>query len=81
MASLAARPVTNNHTVYFENPIVDMHGPKVSTTAIKAMGCRQLLPLSITQVKVNHCRKPHCRNGVVDRFGHGLEILARISSL
>ena len=28
-------------------------------------GCRQCLPL-----KGKHCRKPHCRNGVVDMFGH-----------
>ena len=42
----------------------------VSTTSITAMGCRQCLPLSVVQLKGKHCRKPHCRNGVVDTFGH-----------
>jgi hypothetical protein len=41
----------------------------VSTTPIMAMGCRQCLPLSVVQLKGKHCRKPHCRNGVVDTFG------------
>ena len=40
--------------------------PNVSTTPITAMGCRQCLPLSVVQLKGKHCRKPHCRNGVVD---------------
>ena len=35
-----------------------------------AMGCRQCLSLSDVQLKGKHCRKPHCRNGVVDTFGH-----------
>ena len=39
------------------------HCPNVSITPITAMGCRQCLPL-----KGKHCRKPHCRNGVVDTF-------------
>ena len=34
------------------------------------MGCRQCLPLSVVQLKGKHCRKPHCRNGVVDTFKH-----------
>ena len=43
----------------------------VSTTPITAMGCRQCLPLSVVQLKGKHCqKKPHCRNGVVDTFGH-----------
>ena len=35
------------------------------------MGCQQCLPLSVVQLKlkVKHCRKPHCPNGVVDTFG------------
>ena len=33
------------------------------------MGCQQSLPLSVVQLKGKHCRKPHCRNGVVDMFG------------
>ena len=36
-----------------------------------AMGHWQFLSLSFVQLKGKHCRKPHCRNGVVDRFGHG----------
>jgi hypothetical protein len=43
--------------------------PNVSTTLITALGCRQCLPLSVVQLKGKHCRKPHCRNGVVDTFG------------
>ena len=43
--------------------------PNVSTTPITAMGCRQCLPLSVVQLKGKHCRKPRCRNGVVDTFG------------
>ena len=42
----------------------------VCTTPIREMGCRQCLPLSVVQLKGKHCRKPHCRNGVVDTFGH-----------
>ena len=38
---------------------------KVSTTTVTAMGCQQCLPLSVVQLKGKHCRKPHCRNGVV----------------
>ena len=38
----------------------------VSTTPITAMGCWQCLPLSVVQLKGKHCRKPHCRNDVVD---------------
>ena len=32
------------------------------------MGCQQCLPPSVVQLKGKHCRKPHCRNGVVDTF-------------
>ena len=43
--------------------------PNVSTTHITAMGCQQCLPcFSVVQLKGKHCRKPHCRNGVVDMF-------------
>ena len=42
--------------------------PKWSTTPITAMGRQQCLPLSVVQLKGKHCRKPHCRNGVVDTF-------------
>ena len=41
----------------------------VSTLAIMSKGCRQCLPLSVVQLKGKHCRKPHCRNQVVDKFG------------
>ena len=44
--------------------------PNVSTTPITAMGCRQYLFLSVVQLKGKHCGKPHCRNKVVDTFGH-----------
>ena len=43
--------------------------PNVSTTPITAMGCQQCLPLSVVQLKGKHCRKPRCRNEVVDTFG------------
>ena len=42
--------------------------PNLSTTPI--MACRQCLSLSVVQLKGKHCRKPHCRNGVVDTFWH-----------
>ena len=45
--------------------------PNASTTPITAMGCRQCLHLSVVQLKGKHCRKPHCRNGVVGTFQHG----------
>ena len=45
-------------------------GPTVSTTPIMAMGCRKFLPLSVVPRKDNHCGKCHCRNAVVDTFGH-----------
>ena len=44
-----------------------------------AIGCRQCLPLSIVQLKGKHCRKPHCRNGVVDTFEH--EVISVFPSL
>jgi hypothetical protein len=47
-------------------------GPKVSTPPIMAIGCWQCLPLSVVQLKGKHCRKSHCRDGVVDMFGHSL---------
>jgi hypothetical protein len=47
--------------------------PNISTTPITAMGCRQCLPLSVVQLKGKHCRKPHCRNGVVDMFGQYIQ--------
>ena len=37
---------------------------------IRAMGCRQCLFLSVVQLKGKHCGTPHCRNKVVDTFGH-----------
>ena len=38
------------------------------------MGCRQCSPLSVVQLKGKHCQKTHCRNGVVDTFGHALDL-------
>ena len=40
-----------------------------------AMGCQQCLPLSIFQVKGKHCRKPHCRNGVVYELKQTLNVV------
>jgi hypothetical protein len=42
------------------------------------MGCRQCLPFGVVQLKGKHCRKPHCRNGVVDTFRPCLLILFSI---
>jgi hypothetical protein len=47
---------------------------KISTTPIMAMGCRQCLPLSVVQLIGKHCKKKHCRNGVVDTFGHYVQL-------
>ena len=47
-----------------------VYSPNVSTTPITAMGCWQCSPLSVVQLKGKHCRKPNCRNGVIDMFGH-----------
>ena len=44
--------------------------PNVSTTPIMAMGYWQCLTLSVVHLKGKHCRKPHCRNGVVNTFRH-----------
>ena len=41
-------------------------GPNVFRTPILAMRCRQCSPLSVVQLKSKHCRKFHCRNGVVN---------------
>ena len=45
---------------------VGQYCSNVSTTPITAMGCWQCLSLSVLQLKGKHCRKPHCRNGVVE---------------
>ena len=55
-----------NNFSYFKER--QCHSPNVSTTPITAMGCQQCLPPSVVQLKGKHCRKPHCRNGVVDTF-------------
>ena len=52
--------------------------PNVSTTPITAMGCQQCLPFSVVQLKGKHCRKPHCRNGVVDTFRQCCPILLKL---
>ena len=41
-----------------------------SSTGFHALG--KCLPLSVVQLKGKHCPKPHCRNGVVDTFGHNV---------
>ena len=60
--------VTYNSQIWLPH-VSNLLGLNVSTTPIMAMGCRQCLPLSVVQLKGKHCRKPHCRNGVVDTFG------------
>ena len=35
---------------------------------VSKLPLRQCLSLSVVQLKGKHCRKPHCRNGVVDMF-------------
>ena len=72
---LACDLVTKNQTYLSEKrtwyPIQQTHGkrmPEHIYTPIRAMGCWQCLPLSVVLLKGKHCRKPHCRNGVVDRF-------------
>ena len=52
--------------------LINDHGLNISTTPITTMGCQQCLPLGVVQLKGKHCRKPHCRNGDVDTFGHTL---------
>ena len=60
------RPLTcYNHSCKGTLPV-----PNISTTPFMAMGCWQCLPLSFVQLKGKHCRKPHCRNGVVGTFEH-----------
>ena len=49
-------------------------GWNVSTTPNMAMGCRQCLSLSVVQLKGKHCKKPHCCNGIVDTFGHYVQL-------
>ena len=46
--------------------------PNVVTTPNTTIRSRQCLPLSVVQLKGKHCRKPHCRDRVVDTFGHNL---------
>jgi hypothetical protein len=55
------------------------YGWNVSTTPITAMGCRQCLPLTIVQLNDKHCRKPHCRNWVVDTFRLRLELISELA--
>ena len=42
------------------------------TTPITAIGCRQCFSLCFVQLKSEHCRKPHFRNGVMNTFRPGL---------
>ena len=39
-----------------------------------AVGCCHCLPISVVQLKGKHCRKPHCCNGVVDKFRPCLDL-------
>ena len=44
-------------------------------------GVPQCLPLSVVELKVKHCRKPHCCNGVVDTFGPDVLTIFRANSV
>ena len=57
-----------------------MKSSKISTTPIMAMGCRQCLPFSVVQLKSKRCQKLHCRNGVVDTFGQGVNLASASTS-
>ena len=64
------RNLQGHFSVLFFLPTrVGEEGPNVSTTPITAMGCRKCLPLIVVQLKGLHCRKSHCRNGVLDTLG------------
>ena len=52
----------------FLDVIFLIYGLTVSTTLNTAMGS-----LSVVQLKGKHCQKLHCRNGIVDMFGHGFQ--------
>ena len=54
----------------FLDVIFLIYGLIISTTPNTAMGNWQCLHLSVVQLKGKHCRKPHCRNGVVGTFRH-----------
>ena len=60
----------NKDSFIFRSFSTFIHGPNISATPITAMGCRQCLHLTVVQLKGKHCRKPHCRNRVVDTLGH-----------
>ena len=47
-----------------------MHCQNISTTPVTAMWYPQCLPFSGVHLISKHCWKTHCRNGVVDTFGH-----------
>ena len=64
----------NWHSSLNQNPL--WQSPNVSITLIMAMGCRQCLPLSVFQLKGKHCR-----NGIVDTFGHYYLSLTQDSNL
>ena len=53
----------------------------ISITPITALGCQQCLPLSVVQLKVKHCRKPYCRNGVVDTFRLTLLLHSKVNNI
>ena len=39
------------------------------SNGVPAMFSKHCLPLSVVELKGDHCQKPHCRNGVVDTLG------------
>ena len=64
---------------FFSLIIYNWPSPKVSTTPITAMGCQQCLSLSVVHLKGKHCRKPYCRNEVVDTFGPSTTVVLPVS--
>ena len=52
--------------------------PNVSRTPFTAMGCQHCLPLSVVQLKGNHCEKPHWLHGVADTCRPGLFLVNNI---
>jgi hypothetical protein len=73
LMKIVGKPSLINSQVSYSGYLKQTQGPNVSTNSISAMGCWQCLYLSVVQLKGKHCRKPHCRNGVVDTFEQGLE--------
>ena len=78
LACLSRCPITSRWQydcrVTYRHEVVVGGGGRARTylqLPLRQWGCQKCLPLSVVQLKGKHCQKPHCRNGVVDTFGHG----------